>query len=115
MPVALYMDVHVPAPITEQLRRRGIDVLTAIEDGMQLAEDDEILTRAHELRRLVLTQDTRFRAMAEEWQRSARPFSGLLFGRQQGGSIGEYVEKLELIANASEPDEWIGKVEYIPY
>jgi uncharacterized protein (DUF433 family) len=28
----LYMDVHVPAPISESLRRRGIDVLTSQED-----------------------------------------------------------------------------------
>lgn len=115
MAVALYMDVHIPAAITEQLRRRGVDVLTAIDDGTQLAEDDEILIRAHELQRLVVTQDARFRAMAEEWQRTARPFSGLLFGRQQGGSIGEYVETLELIAKASDPDEWTGRVEFIPY
>ncbi len=33
MPVALYMDVHVPLAIVEQLRRRGVDVLTAIEGG----------------------------------------------------------------------------------
>ncbi len=32
MPVPLYMDVHVPQAITDQLRRRGVDVLTAIED-----------------------------------------------------------------------------------
>lgn len=32
MPVPLYMDGHVPQAITEQLRRRGIDVLTATED-----------------------------------------------------------------------------------
>jgi hypothetical protein len=31
--VQLYMDVHVPQAITDQLRRRGIDVLTAIEDN----------------------------------------------------------------------------------
>ncbi len=29
MAVALYMDVHVHAAVTEQLRRRGVDVLTA--------------------------------------------------------------------------------------
>lgn len=29
MAIALYMDVHVPQAITYQLRRRGIDVLTA--------------------------------------------------------------------------------------
>jgi hypothetical protein len=67
------------------------------------------------LQRLVVTQDARFRALAEEWQRTSRLFSGLLFGRQQGGSIGEYVETLELVAKASDPDEWIGKVEFIPY
>jgi hypothetical protein len=32
MAIPLYMDVHVPQAITEQLRRRGIDVLTAFED-----------------------------------------------------------------------------------
>jgi hypothetical protein len=26
--VALYMDVHVPRPITRGLRKRGVDVLT---------------------------------------------------------------------------------------
>jgi hypothetical protein len=32
MSVALYMDVHVHAAVTEQLRRRGVDVLTAQDD-----------------------------------------------------------------------------------
>ena len=27
MAIALYMDVHIPQAITNQLRRRGIDVL----------------------------------------------------------------------------------------
>jgi hypothetical protein len=35
MTIALYMDVHVPQAITEQLRRQGIDVLTAFEDGTE--------------------------------------------------------------------------------
>lgn len=33
MAVGLYMDVHVPEAISEQLRRRGVDVVTAIDDG----------------------------------------------------------------------------------
>jgi hypothetical protein len=32
MSATLYMDVHVPQAVTDQLRRRNIDVLTAIED-----------------------------------------------------------------------------------
>ena len=35
----LYMDVHVKAAITTGVRRRGIDVVTAQEDGSQRLED----------------------------------------------------------------------------
>jgi hypothetical protein len=115
MPVAYYADVHFPEAIVEQSRRRGVDFLAAIDDDMATAEDDEILSHAHDLRRIVVTQDIRFRVMAEDWQRRGRPFSGLLFGHQLRGSVGEYVETLELIAFASDPDEWLGKVEFIPY
>ena len=33
MAIALYMDHHVPRAITMGLRLRGVDVLTAYEDG----------------------------------------------------------------------------------
>jgi len=47
--VNLYMDVHVPAPITRALIRRGVDVKTAQEDGMGQRPDDELLNRATQL------------------------------------------------------------------
>jgi hypothetical protein len=40
------MDVHVPRAITEQLRRRNIDVLTAVEDAAEELPDDQLLGRA---------------------------------------------------------------------
>jgi len=43
MPIALYMDVHVPQAITSQLRRRGVDVLTAFDDETQELPDDKLL------------------------------------------------------------------------
>ena len=115
MALMLYMDVHVPQPITDQLRRRGVDVLTAIEDDYAERNDDELLERARTLGRIVFTQDIRFKALAEEWQRQARPFSGLLFGHQLGGTIGQYVKDLELIAKASELPEWLNRVEHLPF
>ncbi len=114
MPVSFYMDVHVPQPITEQLRLRGVDVLTAIEDGARELDDAGLLERARELGRVVFTQDIGFRALAEDWQREGRPFAGLLFGRQMGVTIGQFVKDLELIARASEPEEWANTVEYLP-
>ena len=60
MPLGLYMDVHVPQAITEQLRRRGVDVLTAGEDDSNEKTDDQLLERAKTLGRLLFTQDIRF-------------------------------------------------------
>jgi hypothetical protein len=114
MAVALYMDVHVPWPITDQLRRRGIDVLTAIEDFAEQLPDDELLLRAGELGRIMFTQDIRFKTLAEQWQRQNRAFAGLLFGHQLHGTIGQYVRDLELVAKASEPGEWQNIVGYLP-
>ena len=88
MAIALYMDVHVPQSITEQLRRRGIDVLTAFEDGTKELPDDQLLLRVTELERVLFTQDIRFRALAETWQIEGKRFSGLIFGHQLGGTIG---------------------------
>lgn len=114
MPVSFYMDVHVPQAITEQLRLRGVDVLTAIQDGVRELSDAELLERARELGRVIFTQDNGFRALAEDWQREGRPFSGLIFGRQTGLTIGQFVKDLELIARASEPDEWANTIEHLP-
>jgi hypothetical protein len=108
------MDVHVPQAIADQLRRRGVNVLTAIEDDADELPDDELLERAQLLGRVIFTQDIRFKAMAEDWQRQGKPFAGLIFGHQLGGTIGQYVKDLELIAQASEQDEWLNTIEYLP-
>lgn len=72
MTVPLYMDVHVPLAIAEQLRRRGVDVLTASEDGTTTLPDEQLLERAAILGRVMFTQDIRFKALAEDWQRQGR-------------------------------------------
>lgn len=115
MGVRLYLDVHVPQAIADQLRRRGVDVLTAAEDGTGELPDDQLLEHVHRTGRLIFTHDIRFRALAEEWQRSGRPFAGLIFGHALGGTIGQFVRDLELIAKASEPAEWGNVVDRIPY
>lgn len=115
MTISLYMDVHIPQAITDQLRRRGVDVLTAIEDDSAELPDDELLERANELGRVLFTQDIRFKALAEDWQRQGRPFAGLIFGHQLGGTIGQFVKDLEIIALASESDEWFNTVEHLPF
>jgi predicted nuclease of predicted toxin-antitoxin system len=40
MEVRLYMDVHIPKAITVELRIRGVNVITAQEDGTDQLPDD---------------------------------------------------------------------------
>jgi Domain of unknown function (DUF5615) len=47
--VRFYMDVHVSLAITERLRMREVDVLTAQADGATRLEDSLLLDRATEL------------------------------------------------------------------
>lgn len=114
MAVPLYLDVHVPLAIAHQLRRRGADVVHASEEGTNRLEDDELLELASSQGRVVFTQDIRFRVMAEAWQRQGRSFTGLIYGRQCGASIGKFVEDLEIAAKATELSEWASKVLHLP-
>jgi len=114
MPVPLYFDVHVPRAIRDQLRRKGVDVLTAQEDSSGLLKDEELLERATSLGRLLFTQDIRFKALAEEWQRQGKRFAGLLYGHQSTSLVGKYVQDLEIIAKASDPNDWENVVDHLP-
>jgi hypothetical protein len=114
MSVALYMDVHVHAAVTEQLRRRGVEVLTAQDDATLQLPDYQLLERSTTLGRVPFTHDIRFNALAEDWQRLGKPFAGLVWGHPMRLTIGRMVIDLELIANASDPPDWQGVVERLP-
>ena len=61
-----------------------------------------------------MTQDIRFRVMAEEWQRTGSQFAGLVYGHQRHVSYGQLIFDLELIAKATDPDYWRNRIEQLP-
>lgn len=114
MAVSFYADVHVPGPAIQQLRRRGVDVLAATEEKTQELPDHELLALAAALQRIMITQDIRFRLLAEDWQRTGRPFAGLVFAHQRRVSFGDLVMDLELIAKATDSAYWENRIEQLP-
>jgi predicted nuclease of predicted toxin-antitoxin system len=97
------MDHHVPRAITNGLRLRGVDVLTAHEDGASELGDPALLDRAEELGRVVFTQDDDLLAEATRRQRQELTFGGVIYAHQLRVSIGDCVRDLELIAKVGEP------------
>jgi len=112
--IRLYVDVHVRRAITEGLRLRGVDVLTAQEDGAREFDDPDLLDRATALGRVLFTQDDDLLREAKRRQRSGEMFVGVIYAHQLNLTIGQCIADLELIAQASEPAEWINRTEYLP-
>lgn len=73
------MDVHVPRAITEALRLRGIDVLTAQEDDARRLADAELIERAAMLGRVLFTRDADLLVEASRRQGTNRAFAGLVY------------------------------------
>lgn len=114
MATHLYADVHVPGPVILQLRLRGVDIAAATEEGHECLDDAHLLALATEMGRVMVTQDIRFRVLAEHWLRTGRAFAGLVFAHQRRVSFGEMIGDLELIAKATEPAFWRNRVEQLP-
>ncbi len=114
MSLPLYMDQHVKAAVTDGLRLRGVDVVTAMEDGTDRWKDETILARATELGRVVFTQDDDFLAIADQWLVDGRNFAGLVYGHQLGVTIGQAIRDLELLSKVLDVHEMLNHIEFIP-
>ena len=114
MSLSLYTDVHVPRAITNGLRRRGVDVLTAQEDGKAELDDPALLDRAAELNRPLYTHDDDLLAEARRRQQAGETFAGVIYSHQLRSPVGRCVDDLELIAKTFDPADLANRVEFIP-
>jgi len=108
------MDVNVRQAITDGLRLRGVDVLTAQEDGARRLSDTLLLDRATTLGRVLFSQDRDLLREAAERQRRDVPFAGVIYAHQLEATVGQCVKDLELLAYASDPGDFANRVEYLP-
>ena len=108
------MDVHVRRPVTTGLRRRGVDVLTAQEDGTTRLNDDKLLDRALEVARVLFTQDDDLLNEAAARQRRGKQFAGVIYAHQQNITVRQTIDDLELIAKVCEAEELANRVTYLP-
>ena len=114
MSIKLYMDVHVRRAVTTGLRLRGIDVWTAQEDDAGELTDSRLLDRTTELERVLFTQDDDLLREAARRQQIGERFAGVIYGHQLNVTIGQCIDDLEIMAQATEPEEWLNQVVYLP-
>jgi predicted nuclease of predicted toxin-antitoxin system len=110
----IFVDHHVHSGITKGLRRRGIDVLTAEEDGRASAPDDQLLERATALGRPIFTQDDDFLEIADRWRQTGRHFAGVVYAHQLRATVGQIVTDLQLICEACVAEDLNETVIFLP-
>ena len=113
MSLGLYMDVQVPSAIARGLRRRGVDVLTAQQDGAGRLPDPELLDRAEQLGRMLFSMDPDLVAEAAVRQRQGRSFATVIYTGQMDASIGACISDLETLAQAADQHGAQGQVIFL--
>ncbi len=87
---------------------------TAQEDGAVRLPDPELLDRAAALGGVLFTRDIDLLREATRRQRGNQAFAGLVYAHQLRVSIGQCVRDLETIARFGEPEDFQGRVQYLP-
>ena len=108
------MDHNVPAAITNGLRLKGVDVITAFEDGHHTVSDPALMDRATALGRVIFTRDDDFLREAQRRERSGIAFSGVIYAHQLRVSIGRCISDIEIITQAGELDDIRNGVQHLP-
>ncbi len=113
MPLPLYADECVDGRIVAGLRRRGVDLVTAGDQNLLGASDEQHVGRATQLGRVVVTSDRDFFAIANGLLARGTPFPGLLF-IQSTATVGDAVRAIEEVAAFKEPGDMENMIEWIP-
>ena len=106
--IKFYLDEHIASAVADGLRRRRIDVVTAVVAGMLGASDEEHLEFAKSSNRVLVSFDADFLRL----HRSGAVHAGIASGRRPLG-VGEIIEGLMLIHGVFDAEEMKGRVEYL--
>lgn len=114
--VRFQADANLNASIIKGLLRRQplIDILTADTAGLAGIPDPEVLARAAEAGRVLVSHD--YHTMPShfaEFLASGHHSPGVLLLHQQL-PIAQAIEALLLVWDASEPEEWRDQLTYLP-
>jgi predicted nuclease of predicted toxin-antitoxin system len=107
--VRLYLDENLNPAIAAQLRLRGIDAICARDLGTLGSSDPEQFELAQTMGCVIVTSDTDFLRMASV----TTEHFGIIFGRQQNRSIGDWVKGLERICVNHDMADLANQITYL--
>jgi len=115
MRIRFQADADLDGRIIRGLKRRAqdIDIRTAADAGISGLKDPDVLRLSAETGRVLVSQDRRTMPAHFAEYVSAANSSGVILLRE-AISIAVAIEELVLISTASEAEEWINRLAWIP-
>lgn len=107
-----YSDEHVARAVVFGLRRRGMDVIRAIERGEGIDDEDHLRFAADE-QRLMLTGDRDFLRLHAKWMRTGQHHHGIVYWRQDALDIGDAIAAIIRFALDTAPTDSIDCLHYL--
>lgn len=107
--VRYFTDQHLPQPVVEGLKRRGIDVLTAHEADRCTLPDIDQLEFAKNESRVIVTFDSDFLDLHD----AGHSHHGIAWCPATKYGIGELVQMLVLLHAVLTPDDMKDHVEHL--
>ena len=105
-------DEHVKSGIVEGLRRRGVDIVTVQELGLNESDDKVLLIEATRQGRLMRSCDTDFLTIHDEWLRTGRTHAGIVYW-PQNRAIGEAIQRIFQFVASTDSDQAANNVKFL--
>lgn len=102
----LYTDADIHGPVVEGLRRRGWDIMRAVDRFPERTADPVHFAEAAHLGRVLVSNDSDMRAIAEQWLQESRAFAGLVWWPRKHYarmSTSDILEAFEELARRDSP------------
>ena len=107
--IRLYMDENIEIAVAQQIKQRGIDVVSVRDLGLLGDTDQHHLQGATEMERVLCTYDSDFLRLAAAGFQHA----GIIYARETTTSIGEWIKSLTRIHKTMTAADMTNHVEYL--
>lgn len=100
--------------LVRALRARGVDVTTALEEGMMDREDEAHLDHATQQQRVLLSFNRGdFYRLHAQYLAQGKPHAGIILANQQQHSVGERMRRILRLAASRSADDMENWVEFL--
>ncbi len=108
MVIRFHLDEHIDPAVAEGLRRRGIDVTTTTEVGLENPSDEAQLAFANAEQRVLVTRDKDFLILNAQ----GVPHSGIAFWHSKRRAIGRFILALTNLWRTTAAEQMVGQVQF---